>query len=1682
MCDDFSTPPSGALIVASDGTGSYTSITYAIGNATSGATVWIKAVIGQTLDSSSYSGNTVTIVAPDSQSYAVNANAIVNTAKQSALRLGNTGILIANSYLEASNYLVYSQGSAYVNNSQLTITSGNTVFAYTTGYGTIPGKVVLDACTLSTGSSTGIVLGSNYGSGNAASGSSVLVRNSNLGAGISSAGWAYKDYSVPFVAADYGNTGSGASTSGRNTSFVNVAMIGTQLEAWSLDNVMAAAYAPQGSTYSSGLWDSSVYGAIIAADAAANALATSSGSSSAAVSSASSSAAASSGSLSAADVAAVSSATASPAAASASTSSSASASSAASSSATSSSSAAASTCSGIGYVVSSKPSDCQYASISAAIAALPNDGTAQVITVLAGEYNEQINITRWGKVTIRGETNVYNDYTGNKVKVWIKGLDTSGFEIYNVDFENTAGPSGGSFAALAGDFYGYNVAVYGCSLKGYQDTLLANVGTMVFSNCYIEGSVDFIWGYAKTFFHNCYIASNTAGSCITANAYYSTIPGGFVIDSSYVTYTSSYGSTFGTTYLGRPWSAKATVAYTNSYLDKHIATAGWQIWSTLKPQTDGTTFAEYSNVGPGAWDSSSRVSFATNITDATAAAAYSLSGFMGDVSWLNMTAYNMVPTWSFPTTSSSSIPSISAASGASSSVSSIAASSVSASVSVSAVSSSAASTSTGFPTSGTVPPSDAVLVSQDSSVAGSYASITAALASLDDTSPATIFIYPGTYTEQFSVDRTGPVTFIGYQVSTPGLGYASNQVTIVSLAGVSTSGGSGNAGSAAVNVLSTANFYNIIFNNKANVGGSISNYAALAANVQADAVGFYGCSFVGWQDTLLANTGRSVFFSCYIEGAIDFVWGYSTSYFKSCTTKPMKAKSAITAHSRKTADASGAYVFDSCLVSGDMDGQAYLGRPYSQYARVCYKYSYLDSVVQPAGWKIWSTTDPRNGSVTFAEYQNSGPGAWEQNADARVSAGLGKLLDSDTYTLSAIMSTTDWIDMTNWDAVGVPAGVTSSTSATPSTGAASSTAAVASATASTASSYITPPTGALVVAQSGVSGAYDSVASAIAALPSDSTEQTIFIYPGASGVDTQADQSNSDSAVLHCNKKTKVRLHNINISNTFGTTKNYASLAIAAEGYYLAAYGCQFSGNQDAFLANTGSTFVSDNLMTGSIDFIWGNGLAYFLGSDIVPNVKSVSITAHKRTSTDTAAGYAFDQCNVYSSARNADGTVNLGRPWNANAKVGYIRSNLGSCISSAGWSTWSSSDPRTDNVTCVEYQNTGAGSDRSGRASFSSEMNDAAAAAWQIDSFFGDVSWINFANVRTTPFTAGSSSVSSTASATSSSASASSAASSVVSTSSASSSETAYALLVSSSETSSSTTSSTTKPVTVTVYLATTSTRTSSVAETVLSTSYITKTAAITSVATTYSSKVVSEISTSTIESVVTKTAAPSTSTVQVTSTSTIEDTTTGRAATVTLDGETATVTPSPTTKKASTSTVWGEPVTKTITKTAKSTSTATCKPVTTVVAKRHHARDLLKRDDVTITKTTKATETLWITGTKSSVIKETTTVDSTVVATTTLKTTVTSSAVTTVTAVSTLTMSANVETTTNTKWKTTTSTLSIPGATLTATAKATTITLAKSTVYTTPVVSPTKTTTITTTFTKVSRKTLKKAPTCAA
>jgi pectinesterase len=251
------------------------------------------------------------------------------------------------------------------------------------------------------------------------------------------------------------------------------------------------------------------------------------------------------------------------------------------------------------------------------------------------------------------------------------------------------------------------------------------------------------------------------------------------------------------------------------------------------------------------------------------------------------------------------------------------------------------------------------------------------------------------------------LTIYGYTEDTTS--YTSNVVTITYDLSATTAG-SDEASGTVINQSANTKFYNINIKNTYGIG---SQAIALAAyNTQQ---GYYGVGLYGYQDTLLAETGNQVYGHCYIEGAIDFIFGqHAVAWIDSSDIRISGPASGatITANGRSSSSDPSYYVINKSSVdisqgSVAESGTAYLGRPWSEYARVDFQYTVLGAIIDSSGWEQWSSSEPNTEDVTFQEYGNTGTGATGTRASfsTKLSAPLtiGSILGS---------SYASWVDTT----------------------------------------------------------------------------------------------------------------------------------------------------------------------------------------------------------------------------------------------------------------------------------------------------------------------------------------------------------------------------------------------------------------------------------------------------------------------------------------------------------------------------------------------------------------------------------------------------------------------------------------------------------------------------------------------
>ncbi|GBG67967.1 hypothetical protein CBR_g1086 [Chara braunii] len=275
-----------------------------------------------------------------------------------------------------------------------------------------------------------------------------------------------------------------------------------------------------------------------------------------------------------------------------------------------------------------------FRTIQAAIDAVPRGRgqTRWVICVSKGTYKEKVKVpitasyvSLWGapldatQVTIQwgdtAATPVPGGTPGQKLGSYDSytfAIEAEHFSALYITFQNTAArpkdgdPNGQAVAVRTSNNY---QAFYKCQFRGHQDTLFAHQGLQYYRDCYLRGSVDFIFGNATALFQNCDVYADVIDKgFLTAQARATAAENtGFVFRGGSVTGT-------GLVYLGRAWGLAAKVVFLEVYLGPVVKPEGWDRWG--KP-TNAIFYGEYSCSGPGS-ARAGRVGWAFQLTAAQA--------------------------------------------------------------------------------------------------------------------------------------------------------------------------------------------------------------------------------------------------------------------------------------------------------------------------------------------------------------------------------------------------------------------------------------------------------------------------------------------------------------------------------------------------------------------------------------------------------------------------------------------------------------------------------------------------------------------------------------------------------------------------------------------------------------------------------------------------------------------------------------------------------------------------------------------------------------------------------------------------------------------------------------------------------------------------------------------------------
>jgi pectinesterase len=278
--------------------------------------------------------------------------------------------------------------------------------------------------------------------------------------------------------------------------------------------------------------------------------------------------------------------------------------------------------SGTYNLVVAKDGSGNYASVQAAINAVPDNNSSWFkIYIKNGTYREVITVSSTKTyVWLIGQSNTGTILTYSNCSDTAGGTTNSAsffakaknFKAENLTFENSFDYNNSSYTnkqAVALEPYADRQTYTNCRITGWQDTLFVRAGRQYFKSCYISGVVDFIFGEGTAVFDQCEIrARSRSNGCFSAPSTLASTAYGLVFLNC--TLTADSGVPNSSFWLGRPWhpssssGVKSAAAYLYCNMGSFVQTNGWTSMSGVQPSTE--RLREYKNTGSGAVINSSR--------------------------------------------------------------------------------------------------------------------------------------------------------------------------------------------------------------------------------------------------------------------------------------------------------------------------------------------------------------------------------------------------------------------------------------------------------------------------------------------------------------------------------------------------------------------------------------------------------------------------------------------------------------------------------------------------------------------------------------------------------------------------------------------------------------------------------------------------------------------------------------------------------------------------------------------------------------------------------------------------------------------------------------------------------------------------------------------------------------------
>ncbi len=238
-----------------------------------------------------------------------------------------------------------------------------------------------------------------------------------------------------------------------------------------------------------------------------------------------------------------------------------------------------------------------YTTIQAAINACAADGTRNFVFVENGTYAEQVTVSSGVVLSLLGEDrdkvvithSLSHNSEADKSKT--STLYVQGYDMYGENFttQNTVGRNGGQAECMTND--GDRLTLKNVAMKANQDGVrFDNASRTYIKDCYIEGTVDYIYDSGIAFLDNCTIKQLYPGYVIAPGDSYVSIDrttaynlcgqkkiwclGITIRNSKLICDEANVGK--GASHLGRPWGKTTSAgAFIRCRMDKHISDGGF---------------------------------------------------------------------------------------------------------------------------------------------------------------------------------------------------------------------------------------------------------------------------------------------------------------------------------------------------------------------------------------------------------------------------------------------------------------------------------------------------------------------------------------------------------------------------------------------------------------------------------------------------------------------------------------------------------------------------------------------------------------------------------------------------------------------------------------------------------------------------------------------------------------------------------------------------------------------------------------------------------------------------------------------------------------------------------------------------------------------------------------------------